>query len=98
MATNIPHKNRFYLGFNQHTGQLVDVIAPDGKKVVFGPEQFNRLNSDECGDEELKKILSNIWVKIRENSIPEINLSLADKPGNTICGGSCGGIPFWMCG
>lgn len=128
MTTIQSNENRFYLGFNKDTGQLVEVVAPEGSELLFGPEEFNQLNKDKLDPEmidsenekkarlkdqlkkgtsietipfdalPLKEQISRVWVNIRESAIPEIRLTLADKSGNTICGGSCGGIPFWMCG
>lgn len=96
-----PNANIFYLGINKDTGQLVDVVAPRKGEVRFGPDDFCKLYDKDLDPEvknDIKKRLSALWIEIREFSIPEIKLTLADKSGHTICGGSCGGIPFWMCG
>lgn len=100
MSIQNPHDDRFYLGFNRDTGQLVEVVATRKGKVHFGPEEFFQLLKDDLAPDlrkDLKVRISALWNEIRESSIPDTKLVLTDNPGNTICGGSCGGIPFKIC-
>jgi hypothetical protein len=92
-----PYENRFYLGFNKDTGELVDVVAPESIAVPFHPDHFKALHEAELDSDtrnKYKDSLGKIRGKIRASSIPPKRLVFIDDPGNSICGGSCGGIPF----
>lgn len=105
MPINNPYNNRFYLGFNKDTGELVDVAGPDNGNsdngnIAFHPESFMQLhneNIDEHTRAELKNVLNKLRVEIRRSSLPAKRLVFVDDPKHSICGGSCGGIPFRFC-
>lgn len=90
----------FYLGFNKDTGELVDVVPTAGKELIFGPNEFKELHNNQIsGDRRdvLKKQLNALRGQIRNSAIPAKRLVLVDDPNQSICGGSCGGIPFKIC-
>jgi hypothetical protein len=100
MSIKNRYSNRFYLGFNKDTGELVDVVGPKDEKIDFHPENFKLLHNEDIDNTtrtELQSILSELRSEIRTSSLPAKRLVFIDNPNHSICGGSCGGIPFRFC-
>jgi hypothetical protein len=90
----------FYLGFHKDTGELVQVIPPEGHELRVDPEKVKRISLGLLDVEEKEKILAQIELfnqLIKENSLVPRVLAFIDVPGHSPCGGSCGGIPFSWC-
>ncbi len=100
MAKQIDNSNTFYLGFNKHTGQLVDVIAPEGRNVKLHPRKAIQLSLGQLDPAEEKEVLielKNFNALIKDKAMPFVPIILVDEPNSSPCGGSCGGIPFSWC-
>ena len=100
MSIENPYGNRFYLGFNKDTGELADVVGPKNGDIAFHPDNFRELHKVKIAAKRrksLKKALSEIRSEIRESSLPSKRLVFVDNPKHSICGGSCGGVPFRFC-
>lgn len=100
MNTPDSRNDLFYLGFNKDTGELVQVIPPKGRELRVDPEKVKLLSLGLLDRKEKDQVLKQVRLfneLIKEYSpIPRL-LSFVDIPGNSPCGGSCGGIPFCWC-
>lgn len=102
MNTSKLYPRYFYLGFDKETGELMDVIAPDQKKVKIHPGKYREYHKGqmkiaEKEDFEIHRERLEILIKRSKEKFKEQKLEFADDPGNSVCGGSVGGIPFSWC-
>lgn len=97
----------FYLGFNRHTGELVHVVPPEGRKLTIDPRKVKLFSLGILGDKEddskidpddIKKQLEFFNERLKKDALAPILLTFVDDPGSSPCGGSCGGVPFYFCG
>jgi hypothetical protein len=94
-----PTQDLFYLGFNKDTGELVRVIPPKGRELKVDPEKVKRIS---LGDdvEDKKMVIEQIKhfnELIKGYALVPRLLTFVDIPGQSPCGGSCGGTPFCWC-
>ena len=94
-------KDRFYLGFNKDTGELVEVVPPSGKELLLDPADFHLFSLGKLDDDKAQKFfldrLEDFNRQIKRNARPSMTLTLLDRECGSVCGGSCGGIPFRFC-
>ena len=108
MSEQRTNNDNFYLGFDRHTGELVHVIppGPPGEKTLkVDPNIVKRVSLRIEVDEHGKKIDAGAVLEqlkcfnafAKNNALAPRLLTFVDHPGNSPCGGSCGGIPFSWC-
>jgi hypothetical protein len=90
----------FYLGFNKDTGELVEAIPPAGRRLKLDPAKVKRLSLgllDEKAKQDVLERLKCVNELIKDNSLAPRSLTFVDLPNQSVCCGSCGGIPFSWC-
>jgi hypothetical protein len=89
----------FYLGFHKDTGELVRVVPPRGRKLKVDPTIVKRISlGDEVeGKEEVLEQIKFFNELVKDYALVPRMLSFVDIPGQSPCGGSCGGVPFCWC-
>jgi hypothetical protein len=97
-----PKSELFYLGFNKDTGELEHVIPPSGHKLILKPDEHKNYKKKNLSGEKKQKFEQQhehieYLINKSKDKFEEQKLKFADHPGNSVCGGSCGGIPFSWC-
>jgi hypothetical protein len=90
----------FYLGFNKDTGELVAAIPPAERRLSLDPDKIKKLSLGLLDEKEKKEILERLKCVnelIKDNSLAPRLLTFVDLPNQSVCCGSCGGIPFSWC-
>lgn len=94
-----PRSDLFYLGFHKDTGELVQVIPPNDRKLKVDPAIVKRisLGEDIPNRQEVLDQIKYFNELAKDYALVPRLLSFVDIPGQSPCGGSCGGIPFCWC-
>ena len=97
-----PAKNGvFYLGFDEATGDFVDVVPPEGKEkhLKVHPKIYNQYKRNEpivgVSKKDLEAHIESVEKRKKTSKIREEEVVFVH--GSGICGGSVGGIPFTWC-
>ncbi|NOR05081.1 MAG: hypothetical protein GQ575_02085 [Deltaproteobacteria bacterium] len=79
-------------------GVLVDVKPPPNRKLKFGPTSISQLSFDQLRGKNITLKNGNYSFEdlLFAGNI-EMKLLIVNSPGNSICGGVCGGIAFSWC-
>lgn len=86
----------FYLGFNRNTGNLVELIPPNGREIILDPKEVLQLDLGESGESKsgVLERLDEVIKLLKTAALPPVTITFADTPGSSICCGSINGIPF----
>ena len=88
----------FKLVFNTD-GEFVDVEAPLGRKLKFGPKIIGGLSFNELRGKNitLEDGSDHSFEDLLVAGNITMNITLVNAAGRSICGGSCGGWAFCWC-
>jgi hypothetical protein len=80
-------------------GVLVDVEPPAGSKLKFGPTLYSRLSFEQLREKNitLKDGSQQNFEDLLGVGNIKMEMILVNLPGNSICGGDCGGRAFCWC-
>lgn len=80
-------------------GEFVAVESPPGRKLKFGPTPIGRLSFNQMRgkDVTLQDGSEQSFEDLLITGNIEMKLLIVNAPGNSICGGVCGGWAFSWC-
>ena len=100
MNSPVQSADVFYLGFHKDTGELVDVVVPKDRELKLDPRKVKQLSLGQLEASDAEKVRGQIrdfYARAQARGMISRRLSFIDEPGQSICCGSCGGIPFCWC-